>query len=363
MSAATTPPPIAWYGGSFAYYDEDSTPPPSDADLDAAAGQARDERTANFTLDQFGPEPGGDGKVGVVLGRFLPVHDGHRYLIEFALAHVAELHIFVRVGDDDPIPFDVRRAWLLELFPGTAVTPVEGEREQWPERILAEVRPDYLFSGEPDGPGTAARLGAECIPVNRHLLLVSGTGIRKSPWDYERFLPPPVRAWYAARVCLIGAESTGKTTLAEGLARHYDTVWVPERLRELGPDITPATIALAARGQSAAEDLMARRAHRLVFTDTDLLAVRLWSMRLFGAAPPWLQTPEPAHLYLLCAPDRQFSGDIRRNTPAERLAFHEAIEAELVRLGRPYVTLEGDDDQRLTRAVAAVDDLRRQLWG
>src|SRR5581483_9617149 len=46
------------------------------------------------------------------------------------------------------------------------------------------------------------------------------------------FLEPPVRAYYARRICLIGAESTGKTTLARALAEHYQTVWVPEYGRE-----------------------------------------------------------------------------------------------------------------------------------
>ncbi|MFI5907482.1 AAA family ATPase [Dactylosporangium sp. NPDC051541] len=364
MTAAITPPPIAWYGGSFAYYDEDATPPaPSAEELDAAAERARHERLEGFAAEQFGDGPGGESRTAVVLGRFLPVHDGHRYLIEFARAHAGRVHVFVRVGGDDPIPWEVRRGWLAELFPDVVATAIDDEPERWADRITAEVKPDYLVSGDPSGPGMAARLGATLVPVDRHVLPVSGTGVRKSPWDFEGFLPPPVRAWYVGRVCLIGAESTGKTSLAERLARHYGTVWVPERLRELGPDISPATLALAAQGQGAAEELLARRAHRLLFADTDLLAVRLWSERRFGSAPAWLEQPKSPHVYLLCAPDHPFSGDDQRNTPAERRAFHETIEAELVRLGRPYVTLEGDEEQRFARAVEAVDDLSRQLWG
>jgi NadR type nicotinamide-nucleotide adenylyltransferase len=364
VTAAASPPPIAWYGGSFAYYDDEPAPGPTEEELDAAAERARQQRQAGFTPEQFGPPPGPREGTGVVLGRFLPVHDGHRYLIEYARAHVTRVHVFVRVRPDDPVPWPMRRAWLAELFPDVAVTAIEEEREHWPERILAEVRPDYMFGGEPGGPSFAQVIGAEFIPVDRRFA-VSGTGVRRAPWDFERYLPPPVRAWYAGRVCLIGAESTGKSHLANDLAQRYDTVWVAERLRELGLEITPASLALAAHGQATGEDLLARRARRLLFCDTDVLAVRLWSERLFGTAPAWLVEAaerRSPHLYLLCAPDIPYTGDERYNTPAERRAFHATVEGELVRLGRPYVVLEGEYHERIARASEAVDDLLTRLW-
>ena len=80
------PAPLAWYGSSFAYYEPD---PPTAAELDAAADAARAGRLSAFRPDDFGPEPGGGDRTGVVLGRFLPVHDGHRYLIETARSYAA----------------------------------------------------------------------------------------------------------------------------------------------------------------------------------------------------------------------------------------------------------------------------------
>ncbi|MER7279288.1 AAA family ATPase [Dactylosporangium sp. NPDC000244] len=359
MTVAESPSPIAWYGGSFVYYDEPE-PGPTEAELDAVAELARERRRAGFTPESFGPEPGPRSRTGVVLGRFLPVHEGHRYLVEFARAHAERVHIFARVAPDDPIPWEVRREWMLELFPGLPVTAVDGEQDEWVPRILAEVQPDYLFSAEPWGPGFAARLGARFVGVDRLAVPVSGTAVRNGPWDYERYLPPPVKAWYTRRVCLIGAESTGKTTLARDLARQFDTVWLPERLRALGPDFGPADLALAAHGQRAAEEALARRSRVALFCDTDLLSARLWSERLFGAAPPWLVEAaerQTQHLYLLCAPDVPYVGAERHNAPAERRDFHAAAERELIRLGRPYVLLEGDFSARYAKAVEAVRDL------
>jgi NadR type nicotinamide-nucleotide adenylyltransferase len=57
---------------------------------------------------------------------------------------------------------------------------------------------------------------------------VSGTLIRSDPLAYLEFLEPCVRAYFVRRVVLIGAESTGKTTLAQQLAERFNTTWVPE---------------------------------------------------------------------------------------------------------------------------------------
>jgi NadR type nicotinamide-nucleotide adenylyltransferase len=349
---------MAWYGGSFAYFDDDEPAGPDEESLDAAAERARQERRAGFTPEQFGPPPEPKERTGVVLGRFLPVHDGHRYLIELAQRFAEHVHVFVRVAGDDPIPWEVRRGWLAELFPGVAVTGVDESQASWPARILAEVRPDYLFGGEGWGPPLAERLGATYIVVDRAPIPVTGTRVRADPWASERYLPPPVRAWYTRRVSVIGAESTGKTTLARALARHYDTAWAPERLRTLRRhSLTPTDLTLAAQGQQADADLLARRASRVLFCDTDPLTVRLWCERLFGAAPSWLPGISSPHLYLLCAADVPFTGDDQHNTPTERREFHAACERELVRLGLPYAILDGPLDGRLPRAIEAVDAL------
>jgi NadR type nicotinamide-nucleotide adenylyltransferase len=364
VTLATDPPPLAWYGGSFAYYD-DEPEPPTDAERDAAADRARERRTAGFTPEQFGPAPGGGQRAGVVLGRFLPVHDGHRYLIEFAQAFAGRVHVFVRVQGDDPIPWEVRRDWLAELFPGVSVTAIEDgpriDESRWSELVLAEVKPDYVFAGEGWGPGLARRLGAQYVSVDREHVPVTGTQVRADPWAHERYLPPPVRAWYTRRVCLIGAESTGKTTLARRLAEHFGTTWAPERLRSHAVSADePADVALVAFGQRAAQDALARRASRVLLCDTDQLSVRLWCERLFGIAPQWLVEAAgrpTADLHLLTAPDVPFNGPDERNRPAERRAFHDACERELTRLGWPFVILDGSYEERFARAVAAVDEL------
>lgn len=367
--SAVTVTPLAWYGSSFAYHDDE---PLTDADLDAAAAQAKAGRLIGFSPEQFEAEPGGgDDRTGVVLGRFLPLHDGHRYLIEYAQTFAARIHVFVRVGANDAVPFPVRRDWITELFPDVTVVPVEDlpvistrddSAKHWTRQILAHVRPDYLFAGELYGPPLAQFLATRFVLVDRYAIPVSGTKVRADPWKWERYLPPPVRAWYVRRVCLIGAEATGKTLLASRLAEHYGTVRVPEYANTLS-SLGAADVSRVAHAQRTAEDLLARRATRVLFCDTDLLAVRLWSERRFDAAPDWLRAASEdraADLYLLTAPEHRFAGADVRNTPAERAAFHDRCERELIRLGRPYVTIKGRYEQRMAAAVEAVDALLAQ---
>ncbi|UWP86992.1 AAA family ATPase [Dactylosporangium fulvum] len=364
MTVLGSPPPLAWYGSSFAYYEED--PAPTEAELNAAAAGRRADRLARFSPEQFGPRPGGGDSSGVVLGRFLPVHDGHRYLIEYARAYAGRVFAFVRAGND-PIPWPVRRDWLTELFPDVTVVPVESRpgtptdnAPRWAEQIRAHVNPDYVFAGEDRDAFMASLLEAQFVRVDRQAIPVSGTQVRADPWAWERHLPPGVRAWYVRRVCLIGPESTGKSTLARRLAEHYGTVYVPDPARPASGFFKPSDIPLFAHQQQTAAALLARRASRVLFYDTNPLSLRLWSERLFDAAADWMRTAgedDGIDLYLLTAPDVPFSGIDEYNQPAERADFHARCERELTRLGRAYVPIAGDHEQRFARAVEAVDAL------
>lgn len=362
------PAPLAWYGSSFAYYEPD---PPTTEELDAAAEAARTGRLSAFRPEDFGPSPGGGDTTGVVLGRFLPVHDGHRYLIETARSYAARVSVFVRVSDGDPIPWPVRRGWLADLFPDVTVVPVDDGppdlHQRWTEQIRAHGKPDFVFSGETYGPALAHRLDALHVPVDRRAVPVSGTAVRADPWRWERHLPRCVRTWYLRRVCLIGPESSGKSRLAERLAEHYRTVHVPEFARTLlgdpRSDWAPSMVAPIAKGQQTAQTLLAGRASRLLVCDTDLLAVRLWSERLFDAAPDWVRAASAGgdiDLYLLTAPDLPFVGYASLDRPAERVAFHARCEEELERLGRAWVPVAGSHEERFARAVEAIDALLAQ---
>ncbi|MEO7087049.1 MAG: ATP-binding protein, partial [Gemmatimonadaceae bacterium] len=109
------------------------------------------------------------------------------------------------------------------------------------------------------------------------------------------------------RVVLTGSESTGKTTLAERLAKHYNAVFVHEFVRlyaeEKGAPLDFGDHGPIARGQMALEDEGIARATGLVVQDTDLLSTVVYCNHYFGRCPPWIEetaSERRPDLYLLC---------------------------------------------------------------
>jgi NadR type nicotinamide-nucleotide adenylyltransferase len=173
------------------------------------------------------------------------------------------------------------------------------------------------------------------------------------------------------RVVLFGAESTGKSTLAERLAARFDAPWSAEYVREFwdahGGVITAADLDVIARGQVAAEDAARteaeRRGARVVLHDTDLLTCTIWDDLLFpGACPEWAREEaarraRATDLYLFCDTDLPWAPDPQRCFPDEggramcRRVFLEKLEAS----GARWVRVWGAEGERETRAAAAVD--------
>lgn len=318
----------------------------------------------------------------MILGKFMPPHRGHMLLADFARHFADELAIVVGTMPSEPIPGELRHAWMQELFPTCRVLHLDKLLPQYPEEApsveefwqlwrtsLEEIlpwKPDYVFASEAYGERLAAELGARFLPVDqpRGLVPVSGTAIRTEPlmhWDY---LPDCVRPYFVKRVCLFGPESCGKSTLARQLAAHFATRAVPEYaqilLAQQGGEVAEADLAIIARGQLAAEAALARQAHRLLFCDTDLLTSVLWSRELFGRASAELKAQAALQSYdltLLCSPDVPWVDDLHRLRPDNRQGFFQRCVDILDAHGRPYRVLSGDWQARWEQALAAVAEL------
>lgn len=321
------------------------------------------------------------GSTGMLLGKFLPPHQGHRYLVDFARHYVDDLTVLVCTLPDEPIPGEARFGWMREMFPGcdvrhvTDVVPQEPSEHPdfwaiWRRLIRRHLPtgPDFVFASEDYGFRLAAELGAEYVPVDhgRDLVPVSGTAIRQAPMSYWEFIPDEVRPYFVRRVCVFGPECTGKTTLARALAAHYDTVWVSEYARGLidlqDGRVDYRDIIRIARGQAASEDALARQANRVLFSDTDLVTTTIWSEVLFGECPTAVTEMANARdydLYLVCDVDLPWEEDAQRHfpDPDDRRAFFRRCIDEMETRGRRYQVVSGDRQARLEAAVEAVDIL------
>ncbi len=166
---------------------------------------------------------------------------------------------------------------------------------------------------------------------------------------------------FPRRIVLIGSESTGKSTLAAGLATRLGTIWVPEFARSYalarpGP-LTREDAEPIARGQLAAErSALESRPGPVVF-DTDLVSTSLYARHYYGLTLEWADSAihdAPAGLYLLCDVDLAWVSDPVRDRGERRAEMHRLFEADLVRRHLPYRLVQGTGAAREAAALTAL---------
>jgi HTH-type transcriptional repressor of NAD biosynthesis genes len=344
----------------------------------------------------------------LVVGKFYPPHAGHHALIDAAAAASRRVTVVVAPSSGESVPLELRLAWLREAHGGSPHIRFAGTYDDHPVdyddpaiwdlhcavfRTAAGVdRVDAVFSSEPYGDELARRFGAVhvCVDLPRDAVPVSGTAVRDDPVAHWDRIGPGVRAWLTRRVIVVGAESSGTTTMARALARQFRlrggvwarTRWVPEFGRELTerklealrrerPDATVdevtwdrADFVTVAAEQNAAEDDAARVGAPILIGDTDALATTVWEERYLGSTSDAVRAAvRPPDLYLLTDDaDVPFVDDGLRDGEAIRSwmtgRFREVLAAQAV----PSLVLTGPFRARLRTALAACDGLLAQGW-
>ena len=164
------------------------------------------------------------------------------------------------------------------------------------------------------------------------------------------------------RIAVSGPESTGKSVLAEALAQHYNTVWVPEYsrqyLEELQRDYLYEDIVHIARGQFMLEEELFAQAGQFLFCDTDFLVSKIWSEVKFGRCDPWIEMMYGKHvydLYLLCKPDLPWEVDPLRENPDDRERLFDMYLQNLQNTNYPFEIIQGVGKERLEHAIRIID--------
>ena len=164
------------------------------------------------------------------------------------------------------------------------------------------------------------------------------------------------------KIAVVGPESTGKSTMSAFLAKHYNTVWVPEYARGYCEKLTePPTWQDEINmfyGQLALEAELLPQANKLLICDTTFITVKIWSDEIFGKSPQVVIDELPKHqyhLYLLLDIDLPWQDDPLRDFPHKREHFLDVWHQELQALNANYITISGTGDDRYQKAVASIN--------
>jgi NadR type nicotinamide-nucleotide adenylyltransferase len=175
------------------------------------------------------------------------------------------------------------------------------------------------------------------------------------------------------KIVAIGPESTGKSMLCEQLAQHYGSAWCKEYAREYlinhGKNYTYDDLLTIARGQISLEESMtlpdlqlSTSTHSSLFVDTDMYVMKVWCEFVFGKCHRFIldQIVERKYdLYLLCNIDLPWIKDELREYPDHetRHQLYLIYKDIMINQSVPWIDISGDYDERLQKAISAVDDL------
>jgi HTH-type transcriptional repressor of NAD biosynthesis genes len=312
----------------------------------------------------------------VVCGKFYPPHRGHHYLIDTAIEQSDNVTVLVCWRSDETIPVEKRIECLKEEHPTVKIIsipciPDDDDSPGWGKYTLDVLGfiPNAVFSSEKYGEPYAEAMGCEHVEVDikRKFVPISGTQIRNNPYKYFDYLSPVMKAYYALRIVVVGAESTGTTTLAEALAKKYKTICVSEygrtytkwKYEKGNVGWYSGEFVHIAEEQNKLEDLYARNANKVLICDTDSFATMLWQKRYCNVITEDIQKlgKNRNTYYILTGDEIPFVQDKDNLRDGEHIRhdMHKEFEASLASTDKKFVTVTGSHEERMKDAIAFID--------
>jgi len=164
------------------------------------------------------------------------------------------------------------------------------------------------------------------------------------------------------KIVITGPESTGKSQLAQALAQHYQTAWVREYAREYlnenGPKYTFDDLHTIALGQIELEEKAMGQKPEIIFFDTNLLTIEIWSEFVFGKVDSRISNLHDTRsydLYLLCDIDLPWEDDPLREHPEKRAELMQIYQQKLEKSSTPHQVISGIGKERYERAIQIID--------
>lgn len=318
-----------------------------------------------------------------IFGKFLPLHKGHEAMIRFALSQCDLLTVLVCCSDQENIPCNIRKQWIEETFASTPNLEVrifnykESElpntsvssrivSEQWSE-IFKNQFPDYsiVITSEKYGEYVAdfLRIQHLAFDIPKRLYPVSSTAIRHDLFANWKFLPDAVKPYYAVKVIIGGTESTGKSTLTDKLAAHFNCTKVEEAGRDIIENSNSFTIddlQKVAREHASRIKRAVTGNSPLIIIDTDINTTRSYCMHFFQKeleVTADIEHVNKANLYLYLTSDAEYFQDGTRLEEDERNTLDLSHRQILQDHHIDIVEINGNWEERFKKAIAEIEKL------
>ena len=324
-------------------------------------------------------------RVGVIFGKFYPVHTGHINMIYEAFSKVDLLHVVVCTDTERDLKLfqeskmkrmptnQDRLRWMQQIFKyqqkqifihhlnEEGIPSYPNGWEAWAERVKAlfeqkNIHPTMVFSSEVQDKAPYEKyLDLEVVLVDpaRERFNVSATKIRNNPFQYWRFIPKEVRPFFVKTIAILGGESSGKSVLVSKLANVFNTTSAWEYGREfvfeqLGGDeqaMQYSDYPQMALGHQRYVDYAMKHAHKVAFIDTDYITTQAFCIQYEGKAHPFLDSmirEYPFDVTILLSNNTKWVDDGLRSlgSQKQRQRFQALLKKLLEKHHVPFIELE-----------------------
>lgn len=318
-----------------------------------------------------------------VFGKFLPFHNGHEALINFALTKCDFLTVLVCCSDKESISAEIRQSWINKTFelsknievktynysenelPNTSESSKEISKI-WSEKFKI-IFPEYnlVITSEDYGNYVASFMGIRHIAfdIPKQLFRVSATTVRNDIFANWKFLPESVRNYFRINVVLLGTESTGKTRLTERLAKHFNCCSVKETGRDLIDNSNSFEfddLQLVAYEHAKRIESVVLEQSPLIIIDTDIHITKSYANFIFNKTlevESKIYNSNKADLYLYLNNDVEYVQDGTRLSESDRNLLDISHRNILQQHNIDITEITGDWQQRFEKAVTTIKQM------
>jgi len=323
---------------------------------------------------------------GIIIGKFMPLHKGHKWCIQEGIQLSDDFTVYI--DDFDPEPFGDGylslndRCNIIKKEFGDTINvvcsknknpqdPSEAEDfwDIWKNIIIDAVGsvPDFIIGSEEYIHKLAEAIGCKAIilDIERNNFPISATEIRadiSSKWD---MLPCATQNYFKKRICILGPESTGKTTISKKVADKFNMEYIPEFamdfLQTIDRELVFEDMTTILYGQF--RNMRKMRGEAYIISDTDAITTKIWSKKLFGKYPKMIDyymNSQKFDLYILMNLENYDFVDIKGryfdDINIQKWFFNEFVK-ELEQYNKNYIIVEGssweDKEKFINEAISA----------